>query len=43
MIKSIGDNYSIYDFIIIKIAKKEEVLNHGLSNTTFEPPNHAFT
>ncbi len=39
-----GDNYRIYGLIIIKIAKKKTLmLNYGLSNATFEPPNHAFT
>jgi hypothetical protein len=43
MIKSIGDNYWIYDLIIVKIVKKISlVLNYGLSNNTFEPPNHPF-
>jgi hypothetical protein len=43
MIKSIRDNYRIYGFIIIKIAKKLLILNYELSNATFETPNHAFT
>jgi hypothetical protein len=43
MIKNIGDNYRIFGLIIVKIAKKSLVLNYGLSNATFEPPNHAFT
>jgi hypothetical protein len=42
MIKSIGDNYRIYGLIIVKIAKKSLVLDYGLSNATFETPNHAF-
>ncbi len=42
MIKNIGDNYRIYGLIIVKIAKKSLVLNYGLSNATFERPNHAF-
>jgi hypothetical protein len=44
MIKSIGDNYKIYGLIIIKTTKKSSlVLDYGLSNAIFEPPNHAFT
>jgi hypothetical protein len=42
MIKSIGDNYRIYGLIILKIAKKSLVLDYGLSNATFETPNHVF-
>jgi hypothetical protein len=42
MNKSIGDNYKIYDLIIVKTAKKSLVLDYGLSNATFETPNHAF-
>jgi hypothetical protein len=42
MIKIIGDNYRIYGLIIIKIAKKSLVLDYGLSNATFETPNHVF-
>jgi hypothetical protein len=42
MIKSIGDNYRIYNLIIVKTTKKSLVLDHGLSNATFEAPNHAF-
>jgi hypothetical protein len=42
MIKSIGVNYRIYGLIIVKIAKQLLVLDYGLSNATFEPPNHAF-
>jgi hypothetical protein len=42
MIKNIGDNYKVYDLIIVKIAKKSLVLDYGLSNATFETPNHAF-
>jgi len=30
MIKSIGDNYRIYGFIVIKIAKRLLVLDYGL-------------
>ncbi len=37
MIKNIGDNYRIYGLIIVKIAKK---IISGLSNATFETPNH---
>jgi len=43
MMKSIKDNYRIYDVIIVKIVKKLLVLDYGFSNTIFEPPNHAFT
>jgi len=43
MIKSIGDTYRIYGLIIVKITKKLLVLDYGLSNATFETPNHAFT
>jgi hypothetical protein len=42
MIKSIGDNYRIYGLIIAKTAKKLLMLDYGLSNATFETPNHAF-
>jgi len=42
MIKSIGDNYKIYGLIIVKIAKKSLMLDSGLSNATFETPNHTF-
>jgi hypothetical protein len=42
MIKNIGDNYRIYGLIIVKIIKKLLVLDYGLSNVTFEIPNHAF-
>jgi hypothetical protein len=42
MIKNIGDNYRIYSLIIVNIAKKSLMLNHGLSNATFETPNHVF-
>jgi beta-lactamase superfamily II metal-dependent hydrolase len=42
MIKNIGDNYRIYGLIIIKITKKLLVLDYGLSNATFETPNHVF-
>jgi len=40
MIKSIGDNYR---FQIVKTTKKSLELDYGLSNATFELPNHAFT
>jgi hypothetical protein len=40
MIKSIGDNYR---FEIVKAIKESLVLDYGLSNATFEPPNRAFT
>jgi hypothetical protein len=43
MIKNIGDNYRIYGLIIVKTAKKLLMLDYGLSNATFETPNHAFT
>jgi hypothetical protein len=42
MIKNIEDNFRIYDLIIVKTAKKSLVLDYGLSNATFETPNHAF-
>jgi hypothetical protein len=42
MIKIIGDNYKIYDLIIVKIAKKSRVLDCGLSNAIFETLNHVF-
>jgi hypothetical protein len=42
MIKSIGDIYRIYGLIIVKIAKQLLVLDFGLSNATFETPNHSF-
>ncbi len=42
MIKSIGDNYRIYDLTIVKFAKKSLMLNRGFSNATFETPNHVF-
>ncbi len=42
MIKNIGDNYMTYGLIIVKIAKKLLMLNYGLLDATFEPPNHAF-
>jgi hypothetical protein len=41
MIKSIGDNYKIYGLIMVKTAKKLLMLDYGLSNTIFEPLNHA--
>jgi len=43
MIKNIGDNYRIYGLIIFEIAKNLILLNCGLSNTSFEALNHAFT
>jgi hypothetical protein len=43
MIKIIGDNYKIYGLIIVKTAKNLLMLDYGLSNATFEPPNHAFS
>jgi hypothetical protein len=43
MIKSIRDNYRIYGLIIVKTTKKSLVLDYGLSNATFETPNHDFT
>jgi hypothetical protein len=43
MIKIIRDTYRIYGLIIIKITKKSLMLDYGLSNATFETPNHAFT
>jgi hypothetical protein len=42
MIKNIGDNYRIYGLIIVKTTKTLLVLDYGLSNATFETPNHAF-
>jgi hypothetical protein len=42
MIKNIGDNYRIYDLIIVKTTKKSLVLDYGLLNATFETPNHVF-
>jgi hypothetical protein len=42
MIKIIGDNYRIYGLIIAKSVKKLLVLDYGLSNATFEIPNHVF-
>jgi hypothetical protein len=42
MIKNIGDNYRIYGLITVKIVKKSIMLDYGLSNAIFEPPNHAF-
>jgi hypothetical protein len=42
MIKSVRDNYKIYGLIIAKTKKKSLVLNYGLWNITFEPPNHDF-
>jgi hypothetical protein len=43
MIEIIRDNYLIYGLIIVKIAKKSLMVDYGLSNATFETPNHAFT
>jgi hypothetical protein len=43
MIKNIMDNYRIYVLIIVKIVKTLLVIDYGLSNATFETPNHAFT
>jgi len=40
MNKIIEDNYRIYGLIIVKNAKRLLVLDYGLSNATFEPPNH---
>ncbi len=37
-----SDNYRIYGLIIVKITKKLLVLNNGVSNATFETPNHVF-
>jgi hypothetical protein len=42
MIKSIRDNYRIYGLIIVKTIKRLLMLDYGLSNATFETPNHAF-
>jgi hypothetical protein len=42
MIKKIEDNYRIYGLLIVKTTKKLLVLDYGLSNATFETPNHAF-
>jgi hypothetical protein len=42
MIKSTGDNYRTYGLIIAKTAKEPLMLDYGISNATFEPPNHAF-
>jgi hypothetical protein len=41
MIKNIEDNYRIYGLIIVKTTKKSLMLDYGLSNPTFETPNHA--
>ncbi len=41
--KNIMDNYRIYVLIIVKIVKTLLVIDYGLSNATFETPNHAFT
>jgi hypothetical protein len=40
MIKIIGDNNRIYGLIIVKTAKILLMLDYGLSNATFETPNH---
>jgi hypothetical protein len=40
MIKSIKDNYRIYCLIL---QMKSPLLDYGLSNATFQPPNLAFT
>jgi len=32
-----------YGLIIVKIVKKSLMLDYGLSNAIFEPPNHVFT
>jgi hypothetical protein len=42
MIENIGDSYRIYGLIVVKIAKTSLVLDYGLSNATFESPNHVF-
>jgi hypothetical protein len=42
MIKNIRDSYRIYGLIIIKTTKKLLMLDYGLSNATFETPNHVF-
>jgi len=42
MIKCIGDNYRICGLKIVKTTKKSLVLDYGLSNATFDTPNHAF-
>jgi hypothetical protein len=42
MIKSMGDNYRTYGLIIAKTTKKLLILDYGISDATFEPPNHAF-
>jgi hypothetical protein len=42
MIKNIANNYRIYGLIIVKTTKKSLVLDYGLSNATFEMPNHVF-
>jgi hypothetical protein len=42
MIKTIRGNYTIYGLIIVKTTKKLLMLDYGLSNATFKPPNHAF-
>ncbi len=40
IIKNIEDNYRIYGLVIVKTAKEFVVLDYGLSNATFEKPNH---
>jgi hypothetical protein len=42
MIKNIGINYRIYGLKLLKLQKKSLMLDYGLSNITFDPPNHAF-
>jgi hypothetical protein len=42
MIKIMRDNYRIYGLIIAEITKTSLVLDYGLSNATFETPNHVF-
>jgi hypothetical protein len=41
MFKNIGDTYRIYGLIIVKTTKNLIMLDYGLSNTIFEPLNHA--
>jgi hypothetical protein len=43
MIKKIEDNYKFYGLVIIKTTNFFVVLDYGLSNATFETPNHTFT
>jgi hypothetical protein len=42
MIKNIGANYRIYGSVIVRTSRKLVVLDYGLSNATFETPNHVF-